>query len=45
MHPGHLPGPGRCGLGHDGHLHPFGAAAGGWAEDLGTPEKLADVCV
>lgn len=45
MHPRHLPGPGRCGSGHDGHLHPFGEAAGGWAEDPGTPEKLADICI
>ena len=45
MQPRHLPRSGRCGSGHDGHLHPFGAAAGGWPEDPGTPEKLADICI
>lgn len=45
MHPRHLPRPGRCGSGHHGHLHPFGAAAGGWAEDPGAREKLADICI
>lgn len=45
MHPRYLPRPGRCCSGHDGHLHPLGTAAGGWAEDPGTPEKLADICI
>lgn len=36
--------PHRYGLWHGGPVHPFGAAAGGWPEDPGTPKKTIDIC-